>query len=79
MQELEGLDDAELIERIRGGADEARNVLFRRYHRKVAAWCLRICGDRETAATWTRRALERNPDSARALAMASSLGLAEAK
>jgi Flp pilus assembly protein TadD len=32
-------------------------------------------GDRATAETWTRRALERNPDSARALAMASNLGI----
>jgi O-antigen ligase/Tfp pilus assembly protein PilF len=33
-------------------------------------------GDQTAAATWTRRALERNPNSARALAMASELGLA---
>jgi len=32
-------------------------------------------GDRTAAATWTRQALERNPNSARALAMASELGL----
>jgi Flp pilus assembly protein TadD len=36
-------------------------------------------GDRDAAESWTRRALERNPDSARALAMASSLGIAEAQ
>lgn len=36
-------------------------------------------GDREAAASWIRRALERNPDSARALAMASSLGVTGAK
>ena len=33
-------------------------------------------GDRTAAATWTRQALERNPNSARALAMATELGLA---
>ncbi|HET9952072.1 MAG TPA: O-antigen ligase family protein [Candidatus Eisenbacteria bacterium] len=32
-------------------------------------------GDRTAAATWTRQALERNPNSARALAMASELGM----
>jgi tetratricopeptide (TPR) repeat protein len=36
-------------------------------------------GDRDAAVRWTRQALERNPDSARALAMASSLGVSEAK
>src|SRR5690349_10159444 len=35
-----------------GGADAeaARGALFGRYHRQVAAWCLRFCGDREEAA-----------------------------
>ena len=50
VEELATLSDEALIGRIRSGAADGRNILFRRYHRKVARWCLRICGDRETAA-----------------------------
>jgi hypothetical protein len=35
-------------------------------------------GDRAAAVSWTRRALERNPGSAPARAIASDLGMAEA-
>ncbi len=33
-----------------GGAAAARDALFARYHRQVAAWCLRFCGNRDDAA-----------------------------
>ncbi len=45
--------DEELIARARrepGLADPCFAELYRRYHPKVAAWCLRIAGDREEAA-----------------------------
>lgn len=45
--------DEELIGRARtepGLADSCFGELYRRYHPKVAAWCLRIAGDREEAA-----------------------------
>lgn len=53
---LDDLSDEQLIARSReagnGAADgaEALDVLFRRYHGKVAGWCLRFCGNREEAA-----------------------------
>lgn len=50
--ELERLSDEELIARIRQQGDEAeacREALFQRYYSKVAYWCLRVCGRRETA------------------------------
>ncbi|HXU31635.1 MAG TPA: sigma-70 family RNA polymerase sigma factor [Thermoanaerobaculia bacterium] len=46
-------NDEELIARARtepGLADACFSELYRRYHPKVAAWCLRIAGDREEAA-----------------------------
>ena len=46
------LTDEELIERARrnpGEADACLSTLYRRYQPKVAAWCLRICSDREAA------------------------------
>jgi RNA polymerase sigma-70 factor, ECF subfamily len=55
---LDGLSDEQLIERARrlqegSGTAEAEaclSELYRRYYPKVAAWCLRICGDRDEAA-----------------------------
>ena len=51
---MHGLSDEELIQRSRnerGAAAEAPlNVLFERHHAKVAAWCLRITGDANSAA-----------------------------
>jgi RNA polymerase sigma factor (sigma-70 family) len=51
--DLERLSDEELIERARAaaaGADACLAVLYGRYYSKVAAWCLRISGDRQGAA-----------------------------
>jgi RNA polymerase sigma-70 factor (ECF subfamily) len=52
--DLDRLSDEELIERARreagAGADACLAVLYRRYYPKVAAWCLRIGGDRQEAA-----------------------------
>lgn len=48
-QDLERLDDADLIRRARELPDRAAaslDVLFRRHHRRVAAWCLRWCNGR---------------------------------
>lgn len=53
-ENLDGLDDETLLERARAAGGERERelvgVLFGRYHRRVAAWCLQICGDREEAA-----------------------------
>lgn len=49
---LESLSDEELIDRVRRQpmeADACLAVLYRRYYSKVAAWCLRISGDRQEA------------------------------
>lgn len=51
--DLDHLSDEELIERARREASQAGAclaVLYRRYYPKVAAWCLRIGGDRQEAA-----------------------------
>ena len=51
--DLDPLTDEELIERARRTpetADACLSALYRRYQPKVAAWCLRICNDREEAA-----------------------------
>jgi len=52
--DLDRLNDEELIERARqaapGAADAYLSALYQRYQPKVAAWCLRICNDREEAA-----------------------------
>jgi RNA polymerase sigma-70 factor, ECF subfamily len=54
--DLDRLTDEELIERARhptagaGSMDDCLAVLYRRYYPKVAAWCLRIGGDRQEAA-----------------------------
>lgn len=50
-----GLSDEELLARARespGTEESARDLdeLFGRYHARVAAWCLRLTGDRESAA-----------------------------
>jgi RNA polymerase sigma factor (sigma-70 family) len=60
MDDLETLADEELLARARAAsaastgapveADAALAVLYRRYHPRVAAWCLRFCGDRDQAA-----------------------------
>lgn len=51
--DLDRLSDEELIERARRetrGADACLAALYRRWHPKVAAWCLRLSGDRQEAA-----------------------------
>jgi RNA polymerase sigma factor (sigma-70 family) len=52
--DLDRLSDEELIERARresaAEADACLALLYRRYYPKVAAWCLRISGDRQGAA-----------------------------
>lgn len=53
--DLADLDDEALLERSRATQDAAEasrlvGMLFSRYHRRVAGWCLHICGDREEAA-----------------------------
>ncbi|HYN19395.1 MAG TPA: sigma-70 family RNA polymerase sigma factor [Thermoanaerobaculia bacterium] len=52
--DLDHLDDEDLIARARraspGDANAFLSVLYRRHQPKVAAWCLRICKDREEAA-----------------------------
>ncbi len=54
LDRLNALRDEELIEQARGAAPDAAeaflSTLYRRYQPKVAAWCLRICNDREEAA-----------------------------
>jgi RNA polymerase sigma-70 factor (ECF subfamily) len=57
LDRLDRLSDEELIERARRApadgeaqADACLAVLYRRYYPKVAAWCLRINGDRQEAA-----------------------------
>jgi len=50
---LEQLSDEDLIRKARSEPAAAAvcvETLFRRYYSKVASWCLRISGDRETAA-----------------------------
>lgn len=52
---MEQLSDEELVARFRtqtekSAADVWINELFARYHRRVAIWCLRFTGDRESAA-----------------------------
>ena len=51
--DLDRLTDEELIERARrepAVADACLSILYRRFYPKVAAWCLRFCGDRQEAA-----------------------------
>ena len=51
MRDLESHSDEELIRLSReGGGEVCLDVLYRRYYRKVAYWCLRISGDGDTAA-----------------------------
>jgi len=50
----EELSDEELVSRYRAEAqrtssEDALNELFRRYHAKIARWCLAVTGDRESA------------------------------
>jgi RNA polymerase sigma-70 factor (ECF subfamily) len=52
---MEDLSDEDLVVRYRQDADSAAgeryiNELFRRYHTRVAAWCYRLAGDRDSAA-----------------------------
>jgi RNA polymerase sigma-70 factor, ECF subfamily len=53
---MEGTSDEELVARARiSGLSQSRrddilNELFGRYHSRVAAWCLRMTGDRNAAA-----------------------------
>jgi hypothetical protein len=55
MQENEQLTD-EQFECWRLDRTEASFIdeLFRRHHRRVALWCLRLAGERETAADWAQ-------------------------
>ena len=53
--DLDQLSDEQLIAaaaRDGGGSEAAaaREAVFARYHRQVAAWCLRFCGNRDDAA-----------------------------
>lgn len=51
--DLEQLSDEELVGKARSEpalASECLGVLYRRFHRRVAHWCLRVCGDRDEAA-----------------------------
>lgn len=53
LDDLGGLSDEELVERARREpemSDAALAVLYRRFYPKVAAWCLRLSGDRQEAA-----------------------------
>jgi RNA polymerase sigma-70 factor (ECF subfamily) len=55
MRLMPDLSDEELIEAYRASvpgveADAFINELFQRYHSRVALWCLRISGNRESAA-----------------------------
>ena len=55
IQGMEPPADEELVARYRAGlgsteADASLNELFQRHHRRVALWCLRLTGDRESAA-----------------------------
>ena len=52
---MDPLSDEDLVERYRAaaGSPEAEsllNELFQRHHSRVALWCLRLTGDRESAA-----------------------------
>jgi RNA polymerase sigma-70 factor (ECF subfamily) len=52
---MNGVSDEELVERYRaaGGSpqgDSFVNQLFQRYHARVAAWCVRMTGDADSAA-----------------------------
>src|SRR5689334_6802663 len=52
---VESLSDEELVAKYRSGAGSAHcehwlNELFQRHHSRVALWCLRMTGDRESAA-----------------------------
>jgi RNA polymerase sigma-70 factor (ECF subfamily) len=51
---LDHLSDEELIGKARreagADADTCLALLYQRYYPKVAAWCLRFCGDRQEAA-----------------------------
>ena len=62
--DLDQLADEQLLDLARAGGDPAaaagaRDALFRRYHPKVAAWCLRFCGDRDAAADLAQEVLLR--------------------
>jgi RNA polymerase sigma-70 factor (ECF subfamily) len=53
LDSLNGCSDEELVERARREpetADDALAILYRRFYPKVAAWCLRLSGDRQEAA-----------------------------
>jgi RNA polymerase sigma-70 factor, ECF subfamily len=56
IRRMEGASDEELVARTRieglsqSRRDEILNELFGRYHSRVAAWCLRMTGDRTAAA-----------------------------
>ena len=52
---MQNLDDEDLLARFRADSERGESgakwidELFRRYHPKVAAWCYRFTGDRESA------------------------------
>lgn len=52
--DTQGLSDEQLIEALRGSSDRGRQAdlytaLFRRYYLRVAAWCLKFTGERDSA------------------------------
>src|SRR5690349_21548062 len=56
---VQELSDEELVARFRAeagtpGADAWINELFQRFHTRVATWCLRFTGDRESAADFAQ-------------------------
>jgi RNA polymerase sigma factor (sigma-70 family) len=55
IEKMEDLSDEDLVVRYRQDADSPAgeryiNELFRRYHKRVATWCYRLAGDRDSAA-----------------------------
>ena len=78
---MQNLDDEELLARFRADCERGEsgakwiNELFRRYHTKVAAWCYRFTGKRESAGDLAQEILlrvYRNLDSFRGSAKFST-------
>lgn len=47
---LEGLSDKELMLMVRHGNDQAFDIIYKRYHRTLYVYCLRLLRDRDVAA-----------------------------
>ncbi|KXK57596.1 MAG: RNA polymerase sigma factor [Chlorobi bacterium] len=45
----DGLSDEELMEQFKGGSEQAFVALYKRYNRRVYAYCLKMLGQREAA------------------------------